>query len=132
MNNKSDFAEADREKAATLLDALIAWTNSDHEDCLTLSRNQCCYMRDEITHLRALEAQLKALDWTPISADNLPRVGDMVWWRGYGDPTCASAELITQMSGHNYKSVRQWLKASYTHRRPINPPHAGVSTGDAE
>jgi hypothetical protein len=45
----------DRQKAEKLLDAFISWTNADHEDSLTIGRNHCCYMRDEIERLRKIE-----------------------------------------------------------------------------
>jgi hypothetical protein len=49
------FEQRDRQQAYRLIDAFIAWTNADHEDSLTISRNQCCYMRDEIERLRKIE-----------------------------------------------------------------------------
>ena len=55
----NNFEEKDHEKAVILIDAFIQWTNADHEGSITLGRNQCCYMRDEIQRLRALEAQVQ-------------------------------------------------------------------------
>jgi len=55
---KRDFAVEDQEKGRLLLDLLIEWTNADNEDVLSLGRNKCCYMRNEIERLRAIEKSL--------------------------------------------------------------------------
>ena len=42
----------DHNKGSELIDSLIQWTNADHEEQITLTRDQCCYIRDEIQRLR--------------------------------------------------------------------------------
>jgi hypothetical protein len=109
LNERIDYQAMDQAKAKKLIDAFIEWTNADHEDVLTLSRSQCCYVRDEIERLR------KAVEWTPITPENLPKVGDELFDNNCGFVYKAWGEAVTV----GYK----WLKDHhYLYRRPINPP----------
>ena len=61
--------------------------------------------------------ELLALQWTPITAENLPKVGDEVFLR-YEDGT---SEVFAVESPH----TTEWCEfQGYTHRRPLNPPEA--------
>ena len=84
----------------------------------------------EHAKVAALEAQLKALDWTPITAENLPKPmeDELLRPRLCSD---GSAFYDVDRAGLTNLCVEAWLALGYTHRRPINPPVGGVSTGDA-
>ena len=49
------FEQREKEHAYELIDALISWTNADDEDAITLGREDCCYLRNEIERLREIE-----------------------------------------------------------------------------
>ena len=62
------------------------------------------------------QAQM-ALLWTPITAENLPKVGDEVL-RAYEDGTF-------EVFAVEYHRTAEWCEfQGYTHRRPLNPPEA--------
>jgi hypothetical protein len=80
--------------------------------------------------MQATEDRLKALDWTPITAENLPKPmeDELLRPRLCSD---GSAFYDVDRAGLTNLCVEAWLALGYTHRRPINPPVGGVSTGDA-
>jgi hypothetical protein len=53
----TDWAKKDKEHADKLIDGFIRWTNADDEGAITLGRESCCYIRDEIERLRKVETQ---------------------------------------------------------------------------
>jgi len=67
------------------------------------------------------EDKLKALDWTPITDKNLPKVGDQVF-----DSGSYCAALVIEENKDT-----DWIGCGFDLFRPVNLPHAGVSTGDA-
>ena len=69
----------------------------------------------EHAQVAALEAQLKALDWTPISAENLPKVGDQVF-----DSGSYCAALVIEENKDT-----DWIGCGFDLFRPVNLPHAG-------
>lgn len=84
-----------------------------------------------------LQARLEALDWTPITSENLPTALDEVGgWQHYAyDPSrwdivladhafTADSELTPENA-----SVEDWKEIEMTHRRPLNAPAAKVSNG---
>jgi hypothetical protein len=72
----------------------------------------------------ALEAQLKALDWTPITAENLPKKGDILakFRKTKTGKPMGWCFTLDYWDNFNALRLRGW-----THFRPINPPHAGGS-----
>jgi len=70
-----------------------------------------------------LEAQLDALQWTPITAENMPKQGDEVLDRSFSDPD----EFMITIVAHDW-DARQLnpALAGYQFRRPIAAP-AGES-----
>jgi hypothetical protein len=67
-----------------------------------------------------LEAQLAALSWTPITPDNLPKVGEEVG--GYDPAEAISVwrvRIVTKITVN-----ADWRALKYTHRRPLNLPIA--------
>jgi hypothetical protein len=81
-----------------------------------IDRSHPDYLRERIAEL---EAQLAERDWSPITQDNLPRVGDEVW----GD-TRKMLEVEEWHVGYFTADPRVWIQSGYTHRRPINAPLA--------
>jgi hypothetical protein len=82
-----------------------------------------------LAQIATLERQLsdlrEKLDWSLISPDNLPKQGDEVWAinRGIIEPS----ELTSSCKA--VPTYAEWMKAGYTHFRPINapaPPHTGA------
>lgn len=57
-----------------------------------------------------LEAKLAALDWTPITESNLPKVGD----------TARRTEEVT-VFGDSW-DFSDWMEHKFVDFRPINPP----------
>ncbi len=78
--------------------------------------------------IKELEAKLAALDWTPITESNLPKVGDEVY------AATTSNVFYPDSCGTVYAPEREddlrpflgWVGSpafpSFTHFRPINPP----------
>ena len=62
----------------------------------------------------AMARDLMALQWTRITADNLPKVGDEVGAR------VARVWVVQEVRGEGH----DWFRSGYTHRRPLNPPEA--------
>ena len=61
-----------------------------------------------------LEAQLAALDWTPITAENLPKAGD--------ETINTSGYVMLKGRVTDLWNVNTWIDNRWTHFRPINPP----------
>lgn len=81
-----------------------------------------CYRKGE--RIATLERQLsdlrEKLDWTPISQDNLPKVGDEVGC--FEEAGCVIYE-VGQM--HTFFTSDKWRnERAMTHRRPIHAPLA--------
>jgi len=123
----NNFEEKDHEKAVILLDAFIQWTNADHEGSITLGRNQCCYMRDEIQRLRALEAQLataqrelsearRLAQWTQITPETMPDelIQVLVVW-----PTRDVTIDFRYKGGWGAPNLGNPPQKAYTHWMPI-------------
>ena len=64
-----------------------------------------------------LETQVAALQWTPITPDNLPKVEDEV--RGENHKVL---EVEEWHIGFFAGDARVWLQSGYSHRRPIAAP----------
>ena len=64
---------------------------------------------------KATEGRLKALDWTPITAENLPKVGDQVF-----DSGSYCAALVIEENKDT-----DWIGCGFDLFRPVNLPHAG-------
>ena len=69
-----------------------------------------------------LEAQLKALDWTPITAENLPKKGDILakFRKTKTGKPMGWCFTLDYWDNFNALRLRGW-----THFRPNNPPQAG-------
>jgi hypothetical protein len=68
-----------------------------------------------------LEAQLAVLDWTPITPENLPKVGDET----LDEDGCVDRAIETDRD----TTAKEWLYTGFTHRRPINAPRPGQRRG---
>jgi hypothetical protein len=68
-----------------------------------------------------LEAALEALQWTPITPENLPKRGDEVLRQRNGG-------LLSIVVGNAISpedtTYQEWIDLKYTHFRPINPPRS--------
>jgi len=71
-----------------------------------------------LKHIVELKAQLAALQWTPISPENLPKAGDEVL--GYEDGLFP-VYPVSCIPDHE-RSAEDWHKHGWTHFRPIAPP----------
>ena len=60
-----------------------------------------------------LEAQLAALQWRPITAFDLPIVGEEVW---------NAKGWVTDAHPTTEASVESWLSEGFTHHRALNAP----------
>jgi len=72
--------------------------------------------------VEALKCKLAALDWIPIDADHLPKIGDEV---GVFDKNVPIVLGILR-EGRNFIGSIRW-----THYRPINPPQATTQAKEA-
>jgi hypothetical protein len=73
---------------------------------------------DQKRRADALESQLKALEWQPITPENLPKVGDEVaCFDSGGSVIYEVSHLHTLFSSQKWRDER-----GMTHFRPINPP----------
>jgi hypothetical protein len=75
--------------------------------------------------LATAQATIEALQWTPITPENLPKVGDEVWgpyttWAG--NPACY-LQVVSR-----YHCIDLLPQSGYTHRRPISPPAQDSAT----
>ena len=70
-----------------------------------------------------LEAKLAALDWTPITESNLPKVGDEVM-RFQADKIRQTVYAVDGTEEQNTLII--CLARGDTHFRPINPPQPTV------
>ena len=78
-----------------------------HELSLRLPVADAEYLANELAEL---EAKLAALDWTPITESNLPKVGD----------TARRTEEVT-VFGDSW-DFSDWMEHKFVDFRPINPP----------
>ena len=83
------------------------------EGYLKLANNNTKRAKQRIAEL---EKQLAALQWQPITPENLPKVGDEVLSVKHNDST----KLIICGGNHDF----DWwcVEMRYAHFRPINPP----------
>lgn len=51
----TDWAMKEKEAADKVIDAFISWTNADDEAFITIGRENCCLIRNEIERLRRVE-----------------------------------------------------------------------------
>jgi hypothetical protein len=70
-----------------------------------------------IERLSKAEEQLRAMQWKPITPENLPKVGDEVW--GQGRKVSPVEDVHIAMLGAD---ARAWIQNRFTHFRPIAPP----------
>ena len=120
-----DYKKSDQCAAASLLNALISWVNKDHEDTLTISHNQGCYIRDEIERLRKAEQENVALrakmqqisDWCEAYPLDVFTEPDMVEVRKLLGDT-----LLTQLSAYNFRHVLNGVKQIAAPGREPDPP----------
>lgn len=73
--------------------------------------------------LAAAQATIAALQWTPITPDNVPQVGDEAYSANDGD--------FTYVQSFDLGTAQEWTNDGWTHRRPISPP-AQASATEAE
>ena len=85
-------------------------TRADDDDIVASD-----WVQESIERISELEAKLAALDWTPITESNLPKLGDEVGRQNSSGIWLAS----TVETNADY---RFWDALGYTHFRPINPP----------
>jgi hypothetical protein len=112
------------------------WAERGHHDCANLriaaleaqlkqakdGWDSCIAdLREAGRICKATEDRLKALDWTPITAENLPKVGDEVLSK--------SGLLVERVnrSEQNEFTFINWINLGWLYRRPINPPPPGGS-----
>ena len=119
LQEQIDTAKA--ELAAMTADRNLYRDDHDGEDH---PYSEVVALKAEITQLRA------ALEWTPITLENLPKVGDEVW----GDPVeyedfgvlirGGPVEAVEDINSTFSPQVRfeAWLSIGYTHRRAIGAP----------
>ena len=69
-----------------------------------------------------LELQLAALQWTPISPENLPKVGDEVYAPPREQLDRHSVMDVTVVMAVCNDSVEDWNHEGWTHRRLIDAP----------
>jgi len=67
------------------------------------------------------EAQLDALQWTPITAENMPKQGDELLGR------CGNGVYYVNEYGGLADYARLVAEEEWTHFRPINAPQSGGS-----
>ena len=76
-----------------------------------------------------LEAKLAALDWTPITESNLPKVGDEVM-RFRADKIRQTVYAVDGTEEQNTLII--CLARGDTHFRPINPPPPSGAKGETK
>ena len=71
-----------------------------------------------------------ALQWTPITESNLPKVGDEVWRvrTGVSGEPWKQVEVVVSDDDLDYA---EWIAAKYTHRRSLNLPIAAPPNGES-
>ena len=77
----------------------------------------------------SLQSQLDALTWTPITPENVPKVGDEVGGRGWGT---SEVTLVTEEKLFLCQDWQGWVRNGYTHKRPINPPPPSGAKGETK
>ena len=65
--------------------------------------------------VRQMARELLALQWQPITPENLPKVGDEVL-------RLKDVHTVYDTMVSAYRNAEEWHKANWSHRRPINPP----------
>jgi hypothetical protein len=84
--------------------------------------------RDEAkSRIAELEARLALLDWTPITPENLPKLGrdEVGRWR-----LMSRTWLVCDVADTPWKgdaTAEQYKSLNWTYFRPINPPREGES-----
>jgi hypothetical protein len=64
--------------------------------------------------------ELLALRWTPITPENLPKMGDEIW-----NTLSSRVEVVLDWMPQFFANDhRLWIKSGWTHRRPLTPPRA--------
>ena len=72
-----------------------------------------------IERIAALERKLASLDWSRITPENLPCVGDEFLLNAGSSNDVGKVERNTRMPEWTFQ---EWRTYGATHRRPINPP----------
>ena len=73
-----------------------------------------------------LEAQLDALQWTPITAENMPKQGDELLGR------CGNGVYYVNEYGGLADYAQLVAEEEWTHFRPINAPQPKAAPSDGE
>jgi hypothetical protein len=66
--------------------------------------------------IRKLEQRLAALDWTPITPENLPQKGHEAGYRS------KSGQFVVLSIYHSRLTYKQWKHEGWSHFRAINAP----------
>jgi len=89
------------------------------------------YIADLERQLATAQATIAALQWTPITPDNLPKVGDELA-RFPGDPSVRLCQVqvwqVGENAGHEQPFSFRWRLSEWTHFRPISPPAQDSAT----
>jgi len=89
-----------------------------HESCTGVTWTSPLTKDERVAALEAQLAEanrkLEALDWKPITPENLPKVGDEVWQQGH--------DTYVVLDKNQMRSANDYGVWGWTHFRPINPP----------
>ena len=110
-----DYKKSDQCAAASLLNALISWVNKDHEDTLTISHNQGCYIRDEIERLRKAGQENVALR---AERDRLKASLGLIYDRWENGTPCSEAGEDGQIE-EGASSLGNAIKLSFAEEQEI-------------
>jgi hypothetical protein len=64
--------------------------------------------------VREMARELLALQWQPITPENLPKFGDEAYSTAHGD--------LLYIHACDLVSYQEWINEGWTHFRPINAP----------
>ena len=93
--------------------------NEDSAEVARAWAKRCATLERE---LAAARATIASAQWTPITSDNLPKVGDEVAYFIY-PPTfpngyCSDVQAVCV----DWNKLSRWYESKFTHFRPISPP----------
>jgi uncharacterized protein YbdZ (MbtH family) len=78
------------------------------------------YIADLERQLATAQATIAALQWTEITPDNVPQVGDEAYSANDGD--------FTYVQSFDLGTAQEWINQGWTHRRPKSPPAQASAT----
>ena len=96
--------------------------NEDSAEVARVWAKRCATLERE---LATAQATIAAAQWTPITPDNLPKVGDEIA-RFPADPSVRLCQVQVWQVGENAGPEQpfafKWRLSEWTHFRPISPP----------